>query len=163
MHCVRGSSTPHCPASSWRWCRSTTPPSRTTGSAARDAFRDSWRSVSTPGRLSPTCFTLSGHVGKLRCQHSCVAVPLWCVCDTARRHSRSMRRGRRVTVSGRFAAGHKHLMLQLVIYIRSVLRLIYNPGRKDNKTGLQLSCGNLFAFLLSEMRSFSLEFPKQLH
>lgn len=40
------SSTPRCPASSWRWCRNTTPPSRTTGSAARAASRGSWKSVS---------------------------------------------------------------------------------------------------------------------
>lgn len=47
------SSTPHCPVSLSRWCQNTTPRSRTTGSAARDAFRDSWRSVSRPGRLNP--------------------------------------------------------------------------------------------------------------
>lgn len=41
--------------------------------------------------LSPTCFTLSGHVGKLCCQHSRVPIPLRCVWFTARRRWRSMR------------------------------------------------------------------------
>lgn len=60
-HCT--SSTPRCPVSLSRWCQNTTPPSRTTGSAARDAFRDSWRSVSRPGRLNPPPpLTLTAHM-----------------------------------------------------------------------------------------------------
>lgn len=47
------SSTPRSRASSWRWCRNTTPPSRTTGSAARAAFRGNWKSVSAAEPHAP--------------------------------------------------------------------------------------------------------------
>lgn len=99
--CLFPSSTPRCRANSWRWCRNTTPPSRTTGSAARAASRGSWKLVSAAESPARQCsrgepqyahragsaWLNTGHALQDQadvCAHAATGfpLPLWVMCQS---------------------------------------------------------------------------------